>query len=218
MSRHDAADVDARKALVARIAEQVVRHVLDLRIPHLDAAAEAAAYRVLVDPDIAAGLRATAALTALDARHQPRTWVGGHTVVCVACETAWPCPDRELIDAAQTPARPGRVPAGPSGPQAPAAVQVGEALPAAGHHPDADGNRCRNCNARLRDAEPYCDAGLSADDLAALRAINGPVVSANDGECVCGASDEAGPLFDNPDPWCGVGTHRLDAQKLGRTR
>lgn len=50
---------------------------------------------------------------------------------------------------------------------------------------------------------------ITDTDLAALRAMNGPVVSAADGACVCGAEDG---LFANPDPSCGVAAHRHPAQ------
>lgn len=156
MSRH--ADLSP---IGQRIAAIVERHALDLRYTYMADAAEGAAVRVLADDEIAAGLRALPVLAALDARHQPRTWVGGHTVVCAACETAWPCRDRELLDGAtETPA------AGGCG---------GSTPPAAGHQPhqpDWDGNRCANCNTRLADAGPWCDAGagLPTDEMAAVTA------------------------------------------------
>lgn len=84
--------------LAARIAAQIARHVLDLRFARLDDAAEAAAHRILAEPAISAGLRALPVLAALETRHQPRTWVGGTATVCEACNVAWPCETKQILD------------------------------------------------------------------------------------------------------------------------
>lgn len=107
MSRHAAGTPE----LAARMAQQFIRHAHDLRFDRLEDAAEAAAYRILAEEEIADGLRALPTLTALlprlaalDARHQPRTWGESAIQVCDACQTAWPCPDRLLLDGAEQPA------------------------------------------------------------------------------------------------------------------
>jgi hypothetical protein len=101
VSRHAAETPD----LAARMARQFVRHALDLRFPRLEDAAEAAAYRMLADAEIADGLRATRTLAALDARHQPRLWRGSSTgYVCTCGQGAYPCPDRRVLDGAEQPA------------------------------------------------------------------------------------------------------------------
>jgi hypothetical protein len=92
--------------LVAEIRDIVLRHLDQIdRFRWTYDAVEAAAFRVLAIRDIAAGLRATSALaelaprlTALDARHQPRTWGDSDIRVCDACQVAWPCTDRLLLD------------------------------------------------------------------------------------------------------------------------
>lgn len=85
--------------LARRIAAQFVRHGVDLRFPRLEDAAEAAAYRVLADEEIAAGLAALPVLAALDARHQPREWAGSPSgYVCCCGRGAHPCDVRQVLD------------------------------------------------------------------------------------------------------------------------
>ena len=92
----DLADALDAPPIARRIAEQIERHAADLRLGS-DWKLMAAA-RILADPDLAAGQAATATVAALRARHQPRPWgAGSATVVCSACQTAWPCEDATLL-------------------------------------------------------------------------------------------------------------------------
>ena len=88
-----------RAALAARMTEIIERHVSDLRFPWTRDAAEAASYRCLADPDIAAGLAALPVLGAIEALHAPRRWSSESAVtVCAHCQTAWPCETRKVLD------------------------------------------------------------------------------------------------------------------------
>ena len=100
MTRH--AD---RTALAARMADTIFRYMADLRFQWATDAAQAAAYRLLADTEIAAGLRDTdllaelgPRLAALDALHSPRRWAHSDVVVCDHCNRNWPCESRRLLD------------------------------------------------------------------------------------------------------------------------
>ena len=100
MTRH--AD---RTALAARMADTIFRYMADLRFLWATDAAQAAAYRLLADAEIAAGLRDTELLAelgprlaALDELHSPRRWAQSDVVVCDHCQTGWKCTDRQILD------------------------------------------------------------------------------------------------------------------------
>lgn len=84
--------------LAAEIAALASKSLTDLRIKTVDEAAVWIAVRTLAIPDIADGLRALPVLAALKERHQPRTWGDSDVRVCDACQTAWPCVTRRILD------------------------------------------------------------------------------------------------------------------------
>lgn len=82
--------------IVGRVAQIIDRHAADLRITHHWE--EAAAYRILADPEIRAGLKAVEVLERLRTQHRPARWAGdSQTVVCRACQQAFPCTVAETI-------------------------------------------------------------------------------------------------------------------------
>lgn len=60
--------------------------------------AESAAMLIVNTGEVAAGLAALPVLEQLRRRHVRRPWGDrSTTVVCDACQTAWPCPDASIL-------------------------------------------------------------------------------------------------------------------------